>query len=373
MNLFRSIAAVIGTLGVALAAGTVFQSADTSQHAGGTGSDPMPDSASASLVGPFSDAPGPAPLPGSELEQPRPALTERGGDAPGSAPAARDPGNAAATNPFATLRQLAQASRQITDLQRGSLHADAAIDDTTEYGTNDATAELDIEPALADCAIWLVVTPEAQAMLDLSLYAPCDGGARVEIRHEGLQISHRLSDDGQLMLALPALARQARVSITLPDGRRAEDSTEAPDIDLAERLVLGWQGADALALNAHVGGAAHGESGHIHPAQTHSPAQGAQYGFLTTLGDPALEDAALAQVYTFPAGLGANADAVDLAVEAAITAQSCGRTINARTQLIRSGRATAPRQMTLTMPECDGFEGFLVIDGLIPDLTLAQN
>ena len=373
MNLFRSIAAVIGTLGVALAAGTLFQSGDTPQHTASTVSDPMPDSASASLVGPFSDAPATVPLPGSELEQPRTAFTEHAGEAQHSAPVSHDRSDGAAGNPFATLRQFARASRQMPDMPRLPIDAASRIADAREDAADDVTGGADIELAMEDCAIWLVVTPNAQAMLDLSLYAPCDGGARVEIGHEGMQISHRLSDDGQLMLALPALAREARVTLTMPDGRRAEDSTVLPDIDLADRLVLGWQGADALALNAHVGGAAHGESGHVHPAQTGSPAQGAQYGFLTMLGDPALADAALAQVYTFPSGLGADTGEVDLIVEAAITVQSCGQPISAQTRLIRAGRASAPRQMSLTMPECDGFEGFLLIDGLIPDLTLAQN
>ena len=386
MNLFRSIAAVIGTLGVALAAGTLFQSADMSRQASDTPSGPLPESDSASLVGPISDASDRLPLLpiDADPDLSRVDPTDRGDTAlerAPAAPASQEPDNAAAGNLIDSMRQIARAVRTMPELPPAPLDAIAGIDtDTvsvletpTDDPLDDGLTSADINAAVEDCAIWLVVTPEPQAMLDLSLYAPCDGGARVEIHHEGIRISETLSDDGQLMLALPALAQEARVTLDMPDGRSAEDSAELPDIDLSDRLVLGWQGSNALALNAHVGGAAHGESGHVHPAQPHNPAQDARYGYVTVLGDPALNDAALVQVYTFPAGLGADAGEVDLAVEAAITAQSCGEAISARTQLIRAGRATAPRQMTLTMPQCDGFEGFLVIDGLIPDLTLAQN
>lgn len=362
MNLFRSIAAVIGTLGVALAAGSLFQPASGPDSAANNSPDVFPEVASASLAVPFSDAVEPA------LAFALPAPRESS-----AAPEMPFPPQAAQSqpmmHPFASLRRLARAASQIP--------APAAM--MIGFGNRDAFAEAattttpDPFAATEACGIWLVATPEPQAMLDISLYAPCEGGARVEIRHEGLRISQTLGEDGQLMLALPALAEGASVSVTLPDGRSAEALASVPDIILFDRLALGWQGADTLALNAHVDGAAHGAAGHIHPAKANHPADSAQSGFLTLLGDPALGEAALAQVYTFPAGLGAASGQVDLVVEAAITPESCGADISAETRLIRAGQPTAPRQLSLNMPACDGFDGFLVIDGLIPDLTLAQN
>lgn len=358
MNLFRSIAAVLGTLGVALVAGSLFQPATAPDSATGGAPDHLPRGASASLAVPFSDAPDST----FDFELPAPA---------GSAATMSDtaPAQGAGNNPFANMRQLARAARQMPQpparlaaAMTGSDRAEATV-----AATHDPLA------AIEECAVWLVVTPEPQAMLDLSLYAPCDVGARVEISHEGLRISQTVGNDGQLFMALPALSENASVTVALPDGRRAEDQTIVADIALFDRLVLGWQGADALALNAHVDGAAYGAAGHVYPELPGSAADGARYGFLQSLGDPALGEAALAQVYTFPAGLGAASGQVDLVVEAAITPESCGAEISAETRLIRAGQLTAPRQLSLNMPACDGFEGFLVIDGLIPDLTLAQN
>ncbi|MCC5987257.1 MAG: hypothetical protein JJT95_06205 [Pararhodobacter sp.] len=362
MNLFRSIAAVVGTLGVALAAGSLFQPAPEPESAANHSPDGLPEGASASLAGTFTDAIEPA------LAFALPAPRESS-----AVPATSLPPQAAEgqpmMRPLASLRLLARAARQMP--------APPAM--VISVGNRDATAEAATtttpEPfaATEECGIWLVATPVPQAMLDISLYAPCDGGARVEIRHEVLHVSQTLGDDGQLMLALPALAEAASVSVTLVDGRSAEASAAVPDIALFDRLALGWQGADALALNAHVDGAGHGVAGHVHPAHPNYPADSAQNGFLTLLGDPALEEAALAQIYTFPAGLGAASGHVELAVEAAITPQSCGEEISAQTRLFRAGQPATPRQLSMTMPACDGFEGFLVIDGLIPELTLAQN
>ncbi len=374
MNLFRSTAAVIATLGVALAAGNLFHPATAPDSATGDQSDHLSARDSASLAVTFSDAPEPGSglsLPSAEDDRPDRKAEEKSGAEP-EAPA-QTARSTTGRSPLPKLRLLMRTAGELPDLVALPAADDRGTGNASASASASATPEPDPLAAIEECQIWLVVTPESQAMLDLSLYAPCDGGARVEISHEGLRFSQRLGDDGQLMLALPALAESASVTATLPDGRSAEDRAEIADIALTDRLLLVWQGADALALNAHVGGAAHGEDGHVHPAQPGSAADGAQHGFVTLLGDPALDDAALAQIYTFPARMGADSGHVELAVEAAITAESCGQRISAESRLVRAGQPATPRRLSLTIPACDGFEGFLAIDGLIPELTLAQN
>ena len=358
MNLFRSTAAVIATLGVALAAGNLFQPGSAPESA----SDHPFENDSASLAVPFSDAAD------TDFALPLPAADDKMvatvTEVPAPITLSARPGNS-----LAEMRRLARLTRQLPEPPQWL----RAVGSAAEVATAAHATQPDPLAANAACEIWLVITTAPQAMLDLSLYAPCDGGARVEIHHDALHFSQTLTDDGQMMLALPALAAEARVTVTLPDGRRVADATDVPEIALTDRLLLGWQGGNALSLSAHVGGAVHGDDGHIHPAQPGSAGNGVQHGFLTLLGDPALDDAALAQIFTFPAGLGADSGHVDLAVEAAISPESCGQRISAETHLVRGGHVASPRRLTLTMPECDGFEGFLVIDGLIPDLTLAQN
>ncbi len=51
-----------------------------------------------------------------------------------------------------------------------------------------ATVPLDpqLQAELNACAVWLVVTPAANAMLETSVYAPCDAGEQVTLSHAGL-------------------------------------------------------------------------------------------------------------------------------------------------------------------------------------------
>jgi len=72
----------------------------------------------------------------------------------------------------------------------------------------------------------------------------------------------------------------------------------------------------------------------------------------------------LAEVYTYPA-----MGSADVVIEAAVTAQTCGRELLGETLLSEAGRVTVT-DLTLAMPDCDAVGDFLVLNNLVPDLTL---
>ncbi|WP_127108969.1 hypothetical protein [Pararhodobacter zhoushanensis] len=230
----------------------------------------------------------------------------------------------------------------------------------------------ELQAELAACAVWLVVTPAPGAMLDASVYAPCDNGAAVSVTHAGLSFDSRVGDDGQMMLQLPALSSEATVSVTFADGRVQTDSTTVPDLASMERVVLQWQGPAMLVLNAYEFGAAYGDPGHVNANAPREPGVPDQ-GFMTVLGDPDIEGAHLAQVYSYPRGETPRTGQVSLEIEAPITPTSCGQTLQANTVELHGTASAQVRQVQITMPDCDGTGGFIVLPGVLPELEIALN
>ena len=370
MNLVRSIAAVVGTLAVALAAGSLFQQAGPGSAPGQAASDGGA-TATASLAPGLSDpAPttdagsvsGIAPAPEAAPVSDAPAVTAGGAGltVPSFATSVlpRADRSEGLDSDVVALPEVASAAEETGRALTGDMTGTAEMPDETLM--TETAQETTPDP----CAIWLVVTPAEGAMLDTSVYAPCHGGERATIDHAGLTFDRQLGDDGQAQVMIPALHAEASVTLTLADGSRAEDDTIVPDMAAHDRLVLTWTGLDVLSLHAFADGAGFGAEGHIHPAFTGARDQ-APYGWLTRLGDAGPDEAALAQVYTFPAGTRADSARIAIEVEAAITAESCGTEVTARTALSHGGEPGATRRVTVALPACDGIDGFLSIDGLI--------
>lgn len=232
--------------------------------------------------------------------------------------------------------------------------------------------DADLQAELDSCAVWVVVTPAAGAMLDLSVYAPCDQGADVAVTHAGLTVDARLGSDGQLAIMVPALSEDATLEVQFADGRSQSDTTFVPDFAEVERIALQWQGPATLLLHAYEFGATYGDEGHVHAANPMAPGLPGR-GFLTALGDPAIAAGRLAQVYSYPVGPLSRTGSVVLEIEAPVTDASCGRSIEASTLGVHGGAAGQARAIVMDMPACDGAGGYVVLPGVLPDLRIAMN
>jgi hypothetical protein len=229
-----------------------------------------------------------------------------------------------------------------------------------------------LQAELDNCAVWVVATPAPGAMLDFSVYAPCDRGADVTVTHADLTIDTRIGADGQLMMMVPALAENAALTIGFADGRTQSDSTYVPDLAQHERVVLQWQGPAVMLLHAYEFGAEYGQAGHVHAGQPRAPGQDAG-GFLTVLGDAQIEEGRRAQVYSYPRGETLRTGSVRLEIEAPVTDDSCGQPLSANAIEMLGGVTGESRRITVDMPGCDGEGGYVVLPGILPDLRIALN
>ncbi|MBW6506453.1 MAG: hypothetical protein K0B00_06850 [Rhodobacteraceae bacterium] len=215
--------------------------------------------------------------------------------------------------------------------------------------------------APACAAAVLTVSPAPQAMLAVQLQAPCQPGARVELRHGGLAVAVQTDVTGSYTGLLPALAREARLEVTLPDGARLAARVRIGDIASVERVALLSGATGALHLHAFENGAGFGDAGHRSAAAPGAPGQGTG-GYLTLLGDAGATPPLLAEVYTAPAGL----PPAQLAVQADVSAATCGTDLGGI--VLRMGGA-AQLALTLAMPACDGIDGAVLLP--LPDVPLA--
>jgi hypothetical protein len=209
------------------------------------------------------------------------------------------------------------------------------------------------------CAPALSAVATPGAVLSLALVAPCDGGARVVLRHGGLAVTGRLSGAGTLFTTLPGMEPAGEVTVLFPDGTRAT-AAAALDMEGIRRLAVQWQAEDAFALQVYENGAAFGAPGHV------SAASPSGAGSLAVLGEAAVDLPLLAQVYTFPA----DATPVNVTVEAAVTAATCNRDLLGEVVETAAGAVTSA-EITLAMPDCSGVGDFLVLNNLAGQTTLA--
>ena len=218
----------------------------------------------------------------------------------------------------------------------------------------------------AACAVTLDLAVVPGGMINVTLLAPCVPNARVVLQHEGLAVTGLTSAAGSLFTALPALTPQAKIVAVLADGSKIESLVVVPEAADFRRFGVQWQGDDAFQVMAYEDGAAFGTKGHIFGVQ---PGQSSDAGgFLQILGNPDAPMPLLAEVYTYPKG----ETPVDVVVESAVTAKTCGRELLGETLMATAGEVLVT-DLTLAMPDCAAIGDFLVLNNLALDMTLAAN
>jgi len=237
-------------------------------------------------------------------------------------------------------------------------------------------AKLEAPAPIADpCDIAFDAKPDAAAMVQMALTAPCHTDAVVTIHHAGMMFTLKTDDTGAVDFLAPALAEDATYLASFEDGASASAQAEVTSLAFFDRVVVQWSGDSGLELHAREYGASYGDTGHVWAAaarEVGSAARG-QGGFLVTLGDASVAEPRLAQVYTFPTGMVSRAGDVALTVEAEITASNCARRVEAQTLQLRPEQAVTIRDLNVDMPDCSVQGDFLVMSQLVQDLTIAAN
>lgn len=237
----------------------------------------------------------------------------------------------------------------------------------------DALPEEEAVPSFA-CAYEMQARPLAAAMVELTLRAPCQANSTYTLHHNGMMFTAVTDALGESRLEVPALAQAAVFIASFEEGEGAIATVTVDTLALYDRYVVQWRGTEGLHVHALEYGAGFGEAGHVWAKASHDMARAASGtgGFLTQLGERDMDQALMAEVYTFPSGTAGRSGAVQLQVEAEVTAANCGRDLEA--QSIATGESRLKVQdIVLAMPDCEGVGDFLVLKNLFNDLKIARN
>ncbi len=194
----------------------------------------------------------------------------------------------------------------------------------------------------------LALDPSARGMLKLTLSAPCFANERVTVSHAGLVFAAATDQGGELKLMLPAMSEIAAVEVRLASGEIVSTSRNVTGLDALARVAVQWRGAEGLHLHALENGAGFDMPGHV-SATAPRNRMTRDGGFLTVLGDPAVDHPLMAEIYTAPAGTALG----EMIVEAPVTEETCDRLVAGQALRMTPGAAPATESLSFAMPGCD--------------------
>ncbi|MCW8842994.1 MAG: translocase, partial [Rhodobacteraceae bacterium] len=250
-------------------------------------------------------------------------------------------------------------------------HKTVALFVTRDLPVSDMPSEV-ATPNLA-CDVTLRAEPLPAALVALQLTAPCLTGERVVVHHGALKFAEVIGPDGSLVVEVPALSEQATFVAVLANGDGAMAKIEVPSLQFYDRVAVHWQGQAGLELHAREYGASYDSDGHVwrEAKRDVTAVVEGQQGFLTQLGDGALPNPLMAEVYTFPSGYSKEDGEVLMSIEAEVSRENCGKTISAESIEIRVSGVEETHRLSLEMPKCDAVGELLVLKNLLQNLKIA--
>lgn len=208
------------------------------------------------------------------------------------------------------------------------------------------------------CALRLDLAAAPEAMIDLTLRAPCSIGESVEIRHSGLAFSGSIPADGRLQVSVPAMTANALVAAYVGKSEIILGRVAVTEVERFFRLAVHMPAEIQFDLRAD-------EDGQVFTASGQMTGTGLQR--VLQLGQRRVEDGLISQVYSATLMDPGNPE---LTAEVRITPETCGRTVSAEVITSRAGRVTHDLR-EVAMPLCGTSGDILLLKNLLPDVTLA--
>lgn len=264
------------------------------------------------------------------------------------------------------------------DLETPVVLPDTQPEVITKVAAPSTTLETPTPPQSAPqegCDIVANARTVAAAMVNLTLDASCLPNERVTVHHSGMMFSQMTDGAGTLDMTVPALAKDAVFILAFSNGDGAMAQSVVEEVDDFDRIVLQWRGDTGFQIHAREFGADYGEDGHVWSgaARDMTAAVTGLGGFITSYGDSSLTDPLVSEVYSIPTLVSEQPKALALSVEAEVTQANCDSEIEAQFIQMAAGTDVQTRNIALAVPECDAIGNFLVLNNLLPDLTVASN
>ncbi len=220
------------------------------------------------------------------------------------------------------------------------------------------------------CSVSLDVAYLRGDLVTLELDAPCQMGVPVTVRHEGVSFTAVTSDIGRVSVKMPAFNRQAGFSVEMPDGSMISTEVFVQEASDYDHVAVMWSGDTGLQIHAYEPSGAHVWG---NAPQSLSIAIKGRGGYVTRLGSTDFPEAKQAEIYSFPRRQMRNTGVVRLDLSAAVTPQTCGKNLLAKTLQPGVNGGIVLVDLVLNMPVCNSGVRNLVLKNIFRDLKIAQN
>lgn len=227
-------------------------------------------------------------------------------------------------------------------------------------------------PAFA-CEMDMTATPQKAALVQLQLSAPCMVNERFTLHHNGMMITGATDDAGHWQADIPALSEKALFIVAFTNGDGAVATADVPLMAEYDRYVVQWKGYSGLQIHALEYGADYGQDGHVWYKEHRNAdvALRGEGGFILRLGEAGMDDALMAEIYSFPSGHAQRSGDVQISLESEITRGNCGRDVEAQALIKTADGSIGARDLKLAIPECNAVGDFIVLKNLYEDLKIA--
>lgn len=195
------------------------------------------------------------------------------------------------------------------------------------------------------------------ALIELSVTAPCHANERLVVSHGDLVFSAYTDESGNFSTYLPALSERARLDVFVGDSVFLQTELHMPEATAHHRVVLQWTGLAGFGLHAFHRSAVFGGAGHLHALQPFDPMQ--EETFLISLGEPRGPEPMLAQIYSVPVELVQDSR---IELELQFDAKHCGQELSAFILQSGAGIASGIKEASFATPPCPSADGFLVME-----------
>ncbi|MEM9582271.1 MAG: hypothetical protein AAGA08_04080 [Pseudomonadota bacterium] len=188
------------------------------------------------------------------------------------------------------------------------------------------------------------------AMIAVSIFAPCKPYQTVSISYAGLEFDLSLSMTGATDTVLPALTRVTELTVRIGPDTKRSTRVDVSDIDGFMRVALEWPSEGPPLLSG--------------TAPRHMPVD----RFI--LGDPS---GRTIQIVSHPLDPETQPGVIRLQMNQTVTAQNCAEAQTGRFVQMMAGFTQQVYDLTLAAPGCDKIGHSLELKNILQDLKLASN
>jgi hypothetical protein len=194
----------------------------------------------------------------------------------------------------------------------------------------------------------LLLQAAPDAMVALTLDAPCMGQMPVLLHHAGMDLALRTDAAGQARMMLPALASPASVLADLPDGSQINAGVTVPGLEAVNRVAI--SGAGTFIFTASEATTAFGGAPQMQ-------------GKLMLLGEDLGSAYPMTQLYSGPA---ATTD-VSFTLEAPVTEEACNTDLRLSSLRMQRGGPVEVLPVEIALPDCTAIGEAVLLP--LPDLA----